>query len=166
MGSAGQVGVDGDYNSLRQDLWLATDQAYKSALDYAGAANRDFCAAFRSRRTLRIFPQEKPLVKIDPRAVPDWSNRNWEQEAKQASQVLRAYPDLYSNRITYTLIYETYYIMNTEGTQVRTSRSPGRDRSQHGNAGARWRAHASLLHDLRDRIPWILPSADRSRSAT
>src|ERR1700681_63659 len=33
LGSAGQVGVDGDYNSLRQDLWLATDQAYKAALD-------------------------------------------------------------------------------------------------------------------------------------
>src|SRR6202050_2990729 len=33
LGSAGQVGVDGDYESLRQDLWLATDQAYKSALD-------------------------------------------------------------------------------------------------------------------------------------
>ena len=32
LGSAGQVGVDGDYNSLRQDLWLATDQAYKEAL--------------------------------------------------------------------------------------------------------------------------------------
>ena len=31
LGSAGQVGIDGDYNSLRQDLWLATDQAYKEA---------------------------------------------------------------------------------------------------------------------------------------
>src|ERR1700683_3594405 len=33
LGSAGQVGVDGDYESLRQDLWLATDQAYKEAVD-------------------------------------------------------------------------------------------------------------------------------------
>jgi hypothetical protein len=62
-------------------------------------------------------------VKIDARVVPDWSDRKWEQEAKEASAVLRAYPELYSNRITYTLIYETYYVMNTEGTQVRTSRS-------------------------------------------
>ena len=29
LGSTGQVGIDRDYNSLRQDLWLATDQAYK-----------------------------------------------------------------------------------------------------------------------------------------
>jgi len=33
IGSAGNVGIDRDYDSLRQDLWLATDQAYKEALD-------------------------------------------------------------------------------------------------------------------------------------
>ena len=33
IGSTGQVGIDRDYESLRQDLWLATDQAYKEALD-------------------------------------------------------------------------------------------------------------------------------------
>ena len=32
LGSTGQVGIDRDYNSLRQDLWLATDQAYKAAV--------------------------------------------------------------------------------------------------------------------------------------
>ena len=31
LGSTGFVGIDHDYNSLRQDLWLATDQAYKAA---------------------------------------------------------------------------------------------------------------------------------------
>ena len=32
LGSTGQVGIDRDYSSLRQDLWLATDQAYKAAV--------------------------------------------------------------------------------------------------------------------------------------
>ena len=122
LGSAGQVGVDGDYNSLRQDLWLATDQAYKSALDNM-AHKQGFLRSLSKPPEIADFSQEKPFVKVDARVVPDWSNRNWEQEAKQVSAVLRAYPELYSNRVTYTLIYETYYVMNTEGTQVRTSRS-------------------------------------------
>jgi TldD protein len=122
LGSAGQVGVDGDYNSLRQDLWLATDQAYKSALDNM-AHKQGFLRSLSKPPEIADFSQEKPFVKVDARIVPDWSNRNWEQEAKQVSAVLRAYPELYSNRVTYTLIYETYYVMNTEGTQVRTSRS-------------------------------------------
>src|SRR5437016_3686117 len=33
IGPTGQVGVDRDYDSLRQDLWIATDQAFKEALD-------------------------------------------------------------------------------------------------------------------------------------
>lgn len=122
LGSAGQVGVDGDYNSLRQDLWLATDQAYKTALDNM-AHKQGFLRSLSKPPEIADFSQEKPFVKVDARVVPDWSNRNWEQEAKQVSAVLRAYPELYSNRVTYTLIYETYYVMNTEGTQVRTSRS-------------------------------------------
>ena len=122
LGSAGQVGVDGDYNSLRQDLWLATDQAYKSALDNM-AHKQGFLRSLSKPPEIADFSQEKPFVKVDARVLPDWSNRNWEQEAKQVSAVLRAYPELYSNRVTYTLIYETYYVMNTEGTQVRTSRS-------------------------------------------
>lgn len=122
LGSAGQVGVDGDYNSLRQDLWLATDQAYKSALDNM-AHKQGFLRSLSKPPEIADFSQEKPYVKVDPRILPDWSNRNWEQEAKLASAALRAYPDLYSNRVTYTLVYETYYVMNTEGTQVRTSRS-------------------------------------------
>jgi predicted Zn-dependent protease len=122
LGSAGQVGVDGDYESLRQDLWLATDQAYKEALD-SFARKQGFLRSLSKPPDVADFSQEKPLQKVEPRAVPDWSNRNWEQEAKQASAVLRAYPDLYGNRVTYTLVYETYYIMNTEGTEVRTGRS-------------------------------------------
>lgn len=122
MGSAGQVGVDGDYNSLRQDLWIATDGAYKQALDNL-AHKLGFLRSLSKPPEIADFSEEKALVKIDPRVLPDWSNRNWEQEAKQVSAILRQYPELYSNRVTFTLIYETYYVMNTEGTQVRTSRS-------------------------------------------
>ena len=122
LGSAGQVGVDGDYNSLRQDLWLATDQAYKQALDNM-AHKQGYLRSLSKPPEFADFSQEKPVVMVNPRVVPDWTNRNWEQEAKQATAALRTYPGLYANHITYTLIYETYYVMNTEGTQVRVSRT-------------------------------------------
>jgi len=120
LGSAGQVGVDGDYNSLRQDLWIATDQAYKEALDNM-AHKEGFLRSLNKPPEVADFAQAKPDVAINPRVIPDWTNRNWEDEAKQATAVLKNYPDLYSSHITYTLIYETYYVMNTEGTQVRKS---------------------------------------------
>jgi hypothetical protein len=33
LGSTGTIGIDRDYDSLRQDLWLATDQAFKAAVE-------------------------------------------------------------------------------------------------------------------------------------
>ncbi len=119
LGSNGEVGVDGDYESLRQDLWLATDQAYKQALT-ALAQKMGFLGTLSSPPEVADFSPAKPVQEIDPRAIPDWTNRNWEQEARQATAGLRNYPDLYGNRITYTLIYETYYLMNSEGTEIRT----------------------------------------------
>ena len=44
-------------------------------------------------------------------------------EAKTVSAVLRKYPELYNSRVTYHLIYTTTYLVNTEGTKIRTNRS-------------------------------------------
>jgi predicted Zn-dependent protease len=121
-GSAGQVGVDGDYNSLRQDLWIATDQAYKAAVQTMGQ-KQGFLRSLSKPPDTADFSQEKPVVAVNPRVLPDWTNRNWEQEAKQATAALRAFSELYGGKITYSLVFETYYVMNTEGTQVRKSRT-------------------------------------------
>jgi hypothetical protein len=121
LGSNGEVGVDGDYESLRQDLWLATDQAYKQALT-GFAQKMGFLGTLSKPPEVADFSAAKPVQQIDPRAIPDWTNRNWEQEARQATAGLKNYSDLYGNRITYTLIYETYYLINSEGTEIRTPR--------------------------------------------
>ena len=60
---------------------------------------------------------------VEPHAEPDWTSRDWDSEAKTVSAVLRKYPALYNSRVTYHLIYATTYLVNTEGTQIRVSRS-------------------------------------------
>ena len=47
-------------------------------------------------------------MKIDPRVEPDWTSRNWEDEARTASAVLRNFPQLYGTRVNYYLVYVTY----------------------------------------------------------
>ena len=121
-GSTGTVGIDRDYDSLRQDLWLATDQAYKAALD--SYSNKQ--AALRTLAnapTVDDFAQVPPVVMVEQRVEPDWTSRNWESEARTVSAILKNYPDLYNSRVTYHLIYATSYLVTTEGTQIRTSRS-------------------------------------------
>jgi TldD protein len=122
LGSAGQVGVDGDYSSLRQDLWIATDQAYKEAVTSMGQ-KQGFLHSLSRPPEIPDFSKEKQVDMVSPRVQPDWTNRNWEQEARQATAALRAFSELYVGQVKYTLIFETYYVMNTEGTQVRKSRT-------------------------------------------
>jgi TldD protein len=124
LGTTGEVGIDRDYNSLRQDLWLSTDQAYKQA-----ATNMSLKQAFLRSLTkppeIDDFSQTTPLVQIDPRPEVNWTTRKWEDEARAASAVLKNYPELNGTRVNYYLAYITYYLMNTDGTTIRTSRTVG-----------------------------------------
>jgi TldD protein len=122
IGNTGQVGIDRDYDSLRQDLWLATDQAYKSALDSV-SRKRGFLRSLSRPPDIPDFSREQPVVLVSQRLEPDWTSRNWDDEAKAASSALRAFPQLYGTRVTYHLVYATYYMLNSEGTQIRVSRS-------------------------------------------
>ena len=122
LGAAGQVGIDHDYNSLRQDLWLATDQAYKSALDQI-ARKRAFLRSLARPPEIDDFSKEPAVVAIDPLPTPDWTSRNWEEEARTASAVLRGYPELDSTRLNYYIVYATSYLMTSEGTLIRSSQS-------------------------------------------
>ena len=121
LGSTGEVGIDRDYNSLRQDLWLATDQAYKAAVTQM-ALKQSFLRSLTKPPEIDDFSQAQPLVKIDPRIDPDWTSRNWEEEAREASAVLKNFPQLYGNRINYYLVYATSYRMTSEGTLIRSTR--------------------------------------------
>jgi TldD protein len=121
LGSTGEVGIDRDYNSLRQDLWLATDQAYKAAVTQM-SLKQAFLRSLTKPPEIDDFSEADPLVKIDPRVEPDWTSRNWEDEARVASAVLKAFPELYGTRVNYSLIYTTTYRMNSEGTIIRASR--------------------------------------------
>ena len=122
IGSSGAVGIDRDYDSLRQDLWIATDQAFKEAVE-TYSRKRAYLSSLARQPDMDDFSREEPLVSAGARAETDWSARNWEQEAREASAVLRAYPQLYNSRVTYYLVYATEYLLTSEGTEIRAGRS-------------------------------------------
>lgn len=91
IGPTGAVGIDRDYDSLRQDLWIATDQAFKEAVE-TYSRKRAYLSSLARPPEIDDLSREDVLVSIGPRLEPDWSARNWEQEARETSAALRAYP--------------------------------------------------------------------------
>ena len=122
LGSTGTVGIDRDYDSLRQDLWLATDQSFKAAVENF-SKKQAFMSRLAKAPSIPDFSTATPMVLIDPLTDPDWTTRNWEQEARTVSAALRQFPQLYSSRVTYHLIYTTSYLLNTDGSKIRANRS-------------------------------------------
>lgn len=122
IGPTGSVGIDRDYDSLRQDLWIATDQAFKEAVE-TYSRKQAYLSSLARQSDIDDFAKAEPLQLIEPLAAPDWSNRNWEQEARESSAALRAFSQIYESRVTYYLVYATEYLLTSEGTQIRTNRS-------------------------------------------
>jgi TldD protein len=122
IGSQGSVGIDRDYNSLRQDLWIATDQAFKEAVE-TYSRKQAYLSSLARQSNIDDFSKAQPVQQIDPLITPDWSNRNWEQEARDSSAALRLFPDVYESRVTYYLVYATEYLLTSEGTEIRTNRA-------------------------------------------
>ncbi len=120
IGSQGSVGIDRDYDSLRQDLWIATDQAFKEAVE-TYSRKQAYLSSLARQSEIDDFSKATPIQIIEPLVTPDWSNRNWEQEARDTSAALRLFPDIYESRVTYYLVYATEYLMTSEGTEIRTN---------------------------------------------
>jgi TldD protein len=122
IGAQGSVGIDRDYDSLRQDLWIATDQAFKEAIE-TYSRKQAYLSSLARQSEIDDFAKAEPVQVIQPLVTPDWSNRNWEQEARESSATLRAFPEIYESRVTYYLVYATEYLLTSDGTEIRTNRT-------------------------------------------
>lgn len=122
IGPTGTVGIDRDYDSLRQDLWIATDQAFKEAVE-TYSRKQAYLSSLARPSDIDDFSQVQAIQHVEPLANSDWSGRNWEQEARDSSSALRAFPQIYESRVTYYLVYTTEYFLTSEGTEVRANHS-------------------------------------------
>jgi TldD protein len=122
IGSTGSVGIDRDYDSLRQDLWIATDQAFKEAVE-TYSRKQAYLSSLARQSDINDFSKAEPVHMVEPLAMADWTNRDWDNEARETSAALRAFPQIYEGRVTYFLVFATEYLVTSEGTEIRTNRS-------------------------------------------
>ena len=122
IGPSGTVGIDRDYDSLRQDLWIATDQAFKEAVE-TYSRKQAYLSSLARQSDIDDFSRVQPVQHIEPLAASDWTGRNWEQEARDTSAAFRAFPRIYESRVTYYLVFMTEYLLTSEGTEIRANHS-------------------------------------------
>jgi len=57
------VGIDRDYDSLRQDLWIATDQAFKEAVE-TYSRKQAYLSSLARQSDINDFSKAEPVVSL------------------------------------------------------------------------------------------------------
>jgi len=156
-----QVGIDRDYNSLRQDLWIATDQAFKEAVE-TYSRKQAYLSSLARQSDIDDFSKVEPVQLIEPLQAPDWTSRNWDHEAARTSATLRAFSEIHESRVTYYILYATSISSLAKARKSARIVIFCRDRSRHEYICRRRRAPDHFY----DQIP-IAPGrfAERRRRA-
>jgi len=110
--------LEDSYWVLRRHFWLATDMAYKAALE--GFSRKR--AALRSLSTsdqLPDFYRAPPVQLLESAALPAVDAAAWTERVRRVSAVFVNYPKVIGSVVDYTASRDVFYLANSEGTQVR-----------------------------------------------
>ena len=109
---------EGDYDALRHDLWLATDAAYKEALEQL-AQKRAFLQNRVQEERTPDFSVEGASVLIGPPAGSAFDEGTWRETVRRLSGVFREYPAIDESSVTLRVESTDKYLVNSDGSLVR-----------------------------------------------
>jgi predicted Zn-dependent protease len=114
-GSGTALPVDDNYDELRRHIWLATDTAYKRAVEQLSAKQ---AAAKNSNRDEKIASFSKAPARQETEISPfvDEKLEDAERLVKDASAVFRTLKSVEGGSAQYTIVNSTEQFINSEGT--------------------------------------------------
>ncbi|MGO8736685.1 MAG: metallopeptidase TldD-related protein [Terriglobia bacterium] len=116
FGNTVQLPLEDDYKEIRRQIWLATDSAYKQALE-ALAQKRAALENKTRAEDIPDFSKEEPVTSHESPVVMDLDPKRAEVLVRRLSAIFRSMPDIHrsSVEIQATNAYTRY--LNSEGTE-------------------------------------------------
>jgi predicted Zn-dependent protease len=111
-----QLVLEDDYVALRRDMWLATDGAYKQALEQL-AAKRSFIKTKVQPEEIPDFSREEATTTIAPKRLITFDQKKWKKTVSRLSSIFREFPAIYDSSISLNVKYSHKYFINSEGTK-------------------------------------------------
>jgi TldD protein len=111
--------LDDNYLSLREGFWLATDHAYKAAVESIARKRAALNNATASSDRLPDFSKADALTSLGKVAVPKIDEAGWTARIARLSAIFNAYPEVLASGVEFHVNQGPTYLVNTEGTAVR-----------------------------------------------
>src|SRR5208282_836040 len=109
--------VDDDYQELRRHIWLATDAAYKEALEML-SRKRGALENRKARENLPDFSKEQPATSLEPFSPIKMDLTQAETLVRNLSALFRQSPEIYTSSASLTISDTRSWYLNSEGSAV------------------------------------------------
>jgi TldD protein len=122
MGETNVLPLDDDPIALRHQIWLATDDAYKEAvqaLTEKRAALKQFSA---ETSPVDDFARAPVVSLLDPTVSLQVDEPAWKESIEDATRLYRQYPDVQTVTASLRFSAVNEYLVNSEGTVTRTGK--------------------------------------------
>lgn len=123
MGQTMILPLDNDPIALRRQIWLATDQAYKSAgqaLTQKQSILKQFTA---DEHPVDDFAKTPVVTAVEPVRSLKVDETGWKKALEEATNLYRVYPEIQSLSAFARFSLLNEYLVNSEGTVTRTGRN-------------------------------------------
>ncbi|MBN2383872.1 hypothetical protein JXQ70_13435 [bacterium] len=110
------VTIENDYDAIRHGIWLATDRAYKSALETLARKK-----ATIENRLIEDRPDDfsrvEPTVLLEQAVELDLDRTRLAETIRDLSGLFREFPLLQSSKVMLTATASNHYFVDSEGSQ-------------------------------------------------
>lgn len=114
------ITIEDDYFAIRRALWLLTDSRYKQALETLDE-KKAFLLEKSEVEDLDDFSHETPLNWLKPVKKLGIDTEAWTERVRKLSEVFRKHTFLYDSWARFDERILNSWLINSEGTRVRTS---------------------------------------------
>jgi hypothetical protein len=110
------VPIDDSYDEIRRQLWLATDSAYKTALDTYSKKKAALEHRTRPKDDAPDFSHEAAVTDIESEPALTWDPQQVQSLVKELSALFRKSPGVDNSEVRLNAtVYHTYFV-DSEGT--------------------------------------------------
>lgn len=123
IGSASILPLDNDPIALRRQIWLLTDEAYKSAADAYAEKLSSLKQFSADPNPVDDFARAPMVSSVAPVVSLKVDQQAWNKTLQDATNLYREYPEVQSVTASARFSSVNEYFVNSEGTIVRNGRN-------------------------------------------
>ncbi len=122
-GSTVYVPLEDNEMALRHAIWLQTDQAFQKGQEQFAKvqANKEVNVDEEDRSD--DFSLESSQTHTEDIKELNVDLDKWTKETKRLSAIFKEYPQVYDSQVTFSATRAKRYLVNTEGTKIKDSRT-------------------------------------------